>query len=241
MHGDEVAGVVGADGGLAADHLAACEEIAAQEGCRLTIRFGNRPVQLLEHASQVLVACNANRRHFSRRLPQAGAHVLCLDDLLTAPAGEGGWQPDYGLLGCSRADGERVLLLPRDCNEFCARLQSLIQAQAGDTVQVLVFGSADGHEPTLANGLTPGLEGEPLETRLRYMADHLFSGRAEDSTADETRYLDRRKAQWQKIHDRPAGDVTLAGQLGQLCYNVSISADGTPAVLVQGFFNSQQP
>lgn len=227
--------------GPAADHLAACEEIAAQEGCRLTIRFGNRPVQLLEHTSQVLVACNANRRHFSRRLLQAGAHVLCLDDLLTAPAGEGGWQPDYGLLGCSRADGERVLLLPRDCNEFCARLQSLIQAQAGDTVQVLVFGSADGHEPTLANGLTPGLEGEPLETRLRYMADHLFSGRAEDSTADETRYLDRRKAQWQKIHDRPAGDVTLAGQLGQLCYNVSISADGTPAVLVQGFFNSQQP
>ena len=151
------------------------------------------------------------------------------------------WQPDYGLLGCSRADGERVLLLPRDCNEFCARLQSLIHAQAGDTVQVLVFGSADGHEPTLANGLPPGLGGAPLGARLRYMADHLFSGRAEDSTADETRYLDRRKAQWQKIHDRPAGDVTLAGQLGQLCYNVSISADGTPAVLVQGFFNSQQP
>ncbi len=218
------------------------EQIAAEEGCQLHIRFGNRPVQMLDRASQVLVACNANRRHFCGQLKRAGAFALCLDDLLTAPADQGGWQPDYGLLGCSRADEERVLLLPRDCEAFCSELQQRIRAEAGDTVQVLVFGSADYHEPVLANGLTPGLRGEPVETRLRYMSDHLFSGRADLGCADEqARYLDRRKAQWQELHDRPAHDFTLADQLAILCYNVSISADGTPAVLVQGFFNSRQP
>lgn len=224
-----------------AAHLAAFEEIAAQEGCRLQIRFGNRPVQMLDRAGQVLVACNANRQHFRSQLEQAGAFALCLDDLLTAPGPEGGWQPDYGLLGCRRADHDRVLLLPRDCEAFCGELQQRIRAQAGDTVQVLVFGDADGHEPVLANGLTPGLRGEPVETRLRYMADHLFSGRVEDSTDEEARYLSRRKAQWQEIHDRPDTDFTLADQLAVLCYHVTIATDGTPAVLVQGFFNSQHP
>lgn len=222
--------------------LPAFEQIAAEEGCQLHIRFGNRPVQMLDRASQVLVACNANRQHFCGQLKRAGAFALCLDDLLTAPTDQGGWQPDYGLLGCSRADEERVLLLPRDCEAFCSELQQRIRAKAGDTVQVLVFGSADNHEPVLANGLTPGLRGEPVETRLRYMSDHLFSGRADLGCADEqARYLDRRKAQWQELHDRPAQDFTLADQLAILCYNVSISADGTPAVLVQGFFNSRQP
>ncbi len=224
------------------DMLPAFEQIAAQEGCRLEIRFGNRPAQILDRTSQVLVACNVNRRHFCGQLQRAGAFALCLDELLTAPSPQGGWQPDYGLLGCSRAEQEKVLLLPRDCGAFCSELQQRIRAEAGDTVQVLVFGSADYHEPVLANGLTPGLRGEPVETRLRYMSDHLFSGRADLGCADEqARYLDRRKAQWQAVHDRPAQDFTLADQLAILCYNVSISADGTPAVLVQGFFNSRQP
>ena len=69
-----------------------------------------------------------------------GAEIVYgLDDILSLPVGESGYNEVYGLLGSNKAAEDSVKLFPRDCprllkdpgNDF---------AKTGKTIEVMVFG-----------------------------------------------------------------------------------------------------
>ena len=97
------------------DYVDFYSDIIRKAGAEVEVYFGNRIQDVLKYTDTV-ITCDIHTRARSKRLLQAaGARVvLGLDDLMTSPIGDSGYNPQYGLLGSNKADETRVKLFPRN-------------------------------------------------------------------------------------------------------------------------------
>ena len=182
----------------------------------------------------------------------AGAEkVFGLDDILNAPVDGSGCNEKYGLLGSNKATEDKVKLFPRDCQPIVERIQAELLARTGKRVEVMVYGDGafrdpvgkiwELADPVVSPAYTAGLEGQPNEVKLKYLADNDFadlSGEALQAAISD--YIRKKDGDLTgKMVSQGTTPRRLTDLIGSLCDLTSGSGDkGTPIILVQGYFDN---
>lgn len=218
----------------------------------IEIYFSNDPRTILKYTKDVLVANVHDRFRTKRILKECGANiVLGLDDILTSPINNSGFNPEYGLLGSNLASDHEVKLFPRNSQYYVEEIQKLLMEKTGKNIEVMVYGDGafkdpigkiwELADPVVSPGYTKGLTGTPNELKLKYLVD---------TELDDLKGEEVIAAVKKKIYSK---DIDLLGQaeslgttprritdlLGSLCDLTSGSGDkGTPVVLIQGYFDN---
>ncbi len=212
----------------------------------IEIIFANDPRRVLEYAEHVL-CCDIHGRHATKRLlKEAGAKtVYGLDDILTRPIDDSGYNEEYGLLGANMSSGDSIKLFPRDCARLINEIARTLFAKTGKRVEVMVY--ADGAfkdpvgkiwelaDPVVSPAYTPGLEGTPNELKLKFLLDNDLAGKAKEELNDAVIAAVKAKS-GASLGTTPRRYSDL---LGSICDLISGSGDkGTPVVLIQGYFDN---
>jgi len=207
---------------------------------------------VLDVTKHVLCCDIHTRARTKRLLKAAGAEcVLGLDDLLTAPVDDSGYNEIYGLLGSNKASEETVKLFPRNCDVVVEAIQRRILEETGRGVEVMIYGDGaykdpvgkiwELADPVVSPGYTAGLEGQPNEVKLKYLADNEFPDlEGEELRAAISDYIrNKDKDLVGKMASQGTTPRHLTDLIGSLADLTSGSGDkGTPIVLVQGYFDN---
>ncbi|NCB04171.1 MAG: F420-0--gamma-glutamyl ligase, partial [Clostridia bacterium] len=123
------------------DYLEYYAQLIRDNGAECEIILSNDAREILRYTDKVLTCDIHSRFRTKRRLLKAGAKlVLGLDDLMTAPVGTSGCNPDFGLLGSNKATEETVKLFPRNCDQFVAEVAALLHEKTGKHMELMVYG-----------------------------------------------------------------------------------------------------
>lgn len=234
------------------DYIEFYKEIVKAEGCEVEVILANHPKAILEYTKSVLTCDIHTRRRTKRLLMKAGAEtVYNLSDILNASIGGSGYNEDYGLLGSNKATEETLKLFPRDGQKVVEEIKNQFREKTGKEIEVMIYGDGafkdpvggiwELADPVVSPAYTSGLEGQPNEIKLKYIADNEFSHLKGDELKDAIRGYIREKSE-DLFGDMTAEGTTprrLTDLLGSLSDLTSGSGDkGTPIILIQGYFDS---
>ena len=239
-------------GFTAVDYVAYYRQIAIDAGCEIEIIFANDVRTILNYTKHVITADIHSRQRSKRLLAASGAQTVCgLDNIMTAPGSMGGYNADYGLLGSNKATETTLKLFPRDCMALVADIQQRIKERTGLTLQVMVYGDGafkdpvgkiwELADPVVSPGYTSGLEGQPNELKLKYLADNNYADLKGDELKDAIINAIRQKDDCLvgKMETQGTTPRRLTDLIGSLCDLTSGSGDkGTPIIFIQGYFDN---
>ena len=236
----------------AVDYVNYYRGLIEEEGAEAEIIFSNNPRTVVEYTDKVLCCDIHTRARTKRLIKEAGATVvLGMDDIMTESVNGSGYNSDYGLLGSNKATEDKVKLYPVNCQEFVDGAQAEIKARTGKTVEVMVYGDGafkdpvgkiwELADPVVSPGYTKGLEGQPNELKLKYLADNDFADLSGDELKDAIE--DAIKTKDANLVGQMVTEGTtprrLTDLLGSLCDLTSGSGDkGTPIIYIQGYFDN---
>lgn len=236
----------------AVDYVNYYKGLIEEEGAEAEIIFSNNPRTIVEYTDKVLCCDIHTRARTKRLIKEAGATVvLGMDDIMTESVNGSGYNSDYGLLGSNKATEGKVKLFPVNCQEFVDGVQAEIKARTGKTVEVMVYGDGafkdpvgkiwELADPVVSPGYTKGLEGQPNELKLKYLADNDFADLSGDELKDAIE--DAIKTKDANLVGQMVTEGTtprrLTDLLGSLCDLTSGSGDkGTPIIYIQGYFDN---
>ncbi|NLC20116.1 MAG: F420-0--gamma-glutamyl ligase [Clostridiales bacterium] len=234
------------------DYIEFYKDLIKQTGCEVEIILANDCRAILKYTKNIL-CCDIHSRERSKRLLRAAgaSKVLGLDEILNAPVDGSGYNEEYGLLGSNKATEETVKLFPRDCQPVVDSIQRLLYEKTGKHMEAMIYGDGafkdpvgkiwELADPVVAPAYTRGLEGQPHEVKLKYLADNNFSNlKGEELQKAISEYI---KNKDQALTDSMISQGTtprrITDLIGSLCDLTSGSGDkGTPIVLVQGYFDN---
>lgn len=234
------------------DYIAYYKELIESCGCQAEVVLANDCRAILDYTKRVL-CCDIHTRARSKRLLQsAGAEIVyCLDEILSQPVDGSGCNEQYGLLGSNKATEESVKLFPRDCVPVVEAIQKGILERTGKRVEVMIYGDGafkdpvgkiwELADPVVSPAYTDGLEGQPNEVKLKYLADNEFAHLQGQELKDAISDYIRNKGEdlTGKMVSQGTTPRRLTDLIGSLCDLTSGSGDkGTPIVLVQGYFDN---
>ena len=234
------------------DYVAYYENLIKECGAEAEIVFANDPRAVLNYTKNVLNCDIHTRQRTKRLLRAAGAEIVYgLDEILSSPVGNSGYNRDYGLLGSNKATEDTVKLFPRDCQPVVDAIQKKIFDATGKRVEVMVYGDGafkdpagkiwELADPVVSPAYTIGLEGTPNELKLKYLADNEFAALSGEELREAI------KAKIQEKDGNLVGNMASEGTtprrltdlIGSLCDLTSGSGDkGTPIVWIQGYFDN---
>lgn len=234
------------------DYIEYYKELILSQNCEVEVILSNNPATVLEHTKYVLNCDIHTRARTKHILLESGAEqVLSLDDIMNSPVHGSGYNPDYGLLGSNKSTEESVKLFPRNANEFVTEVQNKIKDATGKTLEVLVYGDGafkdpvgkiwELADPVVSPGYTSGLEGQPNELKLKYLADNDFASLKGEALKEAIVNSIQKKEKDLKGSMVTQGTTPrrLTDLIGSLCDLTSGSGDkGTPIVLIQGYFDN---
>lgn len=234
------------------DYIEYYKSIVTDEGCEVEILLANDCRAILKKTKHVLCCDIHSRERTKRLLKKAGAiTIYSLDDILTSSIDGSGYNETYGLLGCNKATDDSVKLFPRDCQSVVDGISKGIFKLTGKQVEAMVYGDGafkdpigkiwELADPVVSPAYTSGLEGQPSEVKLKYLADNDFAHLQGDELKEAISEYIRHKGE-DLIGDKASLGTTprrLTDLIGSLCDLTSGSGDkGTPIVLVQGYFDN---
>lgn len=234
------------------DYIEFYKDLIKQTGCEVDIILANDCRAILKYTKNIL-CCDIHSRERSKRLLRAAgaSRVYGLDEILTDSVDGSGYNENYGLLGSNKATEDTVKLFPRDCQPVVDNIRSKLFEKTGKNIEAMIYGDGafkdpvgkiwELADPVVAPAYTKGLEGQPNEVKLKYLADNNFS----DLSGEE---LKKAISEYIKNKDNDLlGNMVSQGTtprrltdlIGSLCDLTSGSGDkGTPIVLVQGYFDN---
>ena len=174
-----------------------------------------------------------------------------MDDILTAPVNGSGCNEDYGLLGTNKATEDTVKLFPHNCQPVVDGIAEKLKAATGKNVEVMIYGDGafkdpvgkiwELADPVVSPAYTKGLEGQPNELKLKYLADNDFADLKGDALKDAI--SQRIKEKEANLVGKMASEGTtprrLTDLIGSLCDLTSGSGDkGTPIIWISGYFDN---
>ena len=234
------------------DYIEYYRELIESQDCEVEIILANDCRKVLDYTDCVLTCDIHTRARSKRLLKAAGAKsVYGLDEILTTSVNGSGFNENYGLLGSNKATEDTVKLFPRECQEVVDRIAAMILAKSGKNVEVMVYGDGafkdpvgkiwELADPVVSPAYTVGLEGQPNEVKLKYLADNDFkdlSGQAlKDAISEYIRKKDGNLVG--KMVSQGTTPRRLTDLIGSLCDLTSGSGDkGTPIVWIQGYFDN---
>ena len=234
------------------DYVEYYQNLIKECGCDVEIIFSNNPRTILEYTKDVLT-CDIHTRERTKRIlkENGGNIILGLDDIMTLPLNNSGYNEKYGLLGSNKATEDKIKLFPRTSSEFVLKLQEKILEKTGVKVETMVYGDGafkdpvgkiwELADPVVSPAYTSGLEGVPNEVKLKYLADNNFS----DLEGEELKkaiqdYIKNKNANLVgSMESQGTTPRRLTDLIGSLCDLTSGSGDkGTPVVFIQGYFDN---
>ena len=234
------------------DYVQYYGDLIREAGAACEIIFANDARRILEYTKDVLCCDIHSRARTKRLLKAAGAERVCgLDDILNASVDGSGYNCQFGLLGSNKSTEDKIKLFPQDCSGLVLDIQKKVLEQTGKHVEVMVYGDGafkdpvgkiwELADPCVSVAHTPGLEGTPNESKLKYLADNDFamlSGEALQK-AIEGRIKEKKDNLVGEMASQGTTPRRLTDLIGSLCDLTSGSGDkGTPVVLVQGYFDN---
>ncbi|MBO4452415.1 MAG: coenzyme F420-0:L-glutamate ligase [Clostridia bacterium] len=234
------------------DYIQYYRELIESQGCEVEIILANDCRSILKYTENVLT-CDIHTRARSKKLLAAsGAKaVYGLDDILTASVDGSGYNEKFGLLGSNKATEESVKLFPRECQSVVDRIAAELKKRTGKSIEVMVYGDGafkdpvgkiwELADPVVSPAYTAGLEGQPNEVKLKYLADNDFkdlSGDALKSAISD--YIRKKDGDLTgKMVSQGTTPRRLTDLIGSLCDLTSGSGDkGTPIIWIQGYFDN---
>ena len=234
------------------DYITYYKEIIEGEGCEVEVILANQPKAILTYTQSVLTCDIHTRVRTKRLLKRDGAkEVFNLSDVLNASINGSGYNEEYGLLGSNKATEETLKLFPRDGQKIVDEIQHLFKEETDKNIEVMIYGDGafkdpvggiwELADPVVSPAYTKGLEGQPNEIKLKYIADNEFSHlQGEELKKAITDYIENKGEDL--LGDMTAEGTTprrLTDLLGSLSDLTSGSGDkGTPIILIQGYFDS---
>lgn len=221
-------------------------------GAQAEIILANDPRVILQYTDCVLNCDIHSRTRTKRILRAAGAKcVVGLDDILTKPVNNSGFNAQYGLLGSNKSTEDMVKLFPQECTDLVNTIQARLLERCGKHIEVMVYGDGafkdpvgkiwELADPVVSPAYTKGLEGTPNELKLKYLADNDFAGLKGEELKNAIEAAIRKKDA-DLVGNMASQGTTprrLTDLIGSLCDLTSGSGDkGTPVVLVQGYFDN---
>lgn len=234
------------------DYIEYYKELIQDCGAECEVIFANDCRKVLDYTKHVL-CCDIHTRERSKRLLRlAGAEtVLGMDDILTASVNGSGFNENYGLLGTNKATEETVKLFPHNCQPVVDGIAAKLHAATGKNVEVLIYGDGafkdpvgkiwELADPVVSPAYTKGLEGQPNELKLKYLADNDFAHLKGDALKEAI--AQRIKEKEADLVGKMASEGTtprrLTDLIGSLCDLTSGSGDkGTPIIWISGYFDN---
>ena len=224
--------------------------ITLYESFGAKVYFSNNPRDILRLSPHVLAADIHTRFLTQSRLKKAGAKtVFTLSDLLSESVEGSGFHPEYGVLGSNISTGDRLKLLPRNCDAFVAEVQEQVNILAGVKPEVLVYGDGafkdpvhgiwELADPAVSFGFTERLGGQPHEIKMKMVVDTHLADLKGDELTKAVKDAILQKSEDIGFDQEGTTPRRYSDLLGSLCDLVSGSGDkGTPVVLIQGYFDS---
>lgn len=234
------------------DYITFYKEIIEGEGCEVEVILANQPKAILTYTQSVLTCDIHTRVRTKRLLKRDGAkEVFNLSDVLNTSINGSGYNEEYGLLGSNKATEETLKLFPRDGQKIVDEIQHMFKEETDKNIEVMIYGDGafkdpvggiwELADPVVSPAYTKGLEGQPNEIKLKYIADNEFSHlQGEELKKAITDYIENKGEDL--LGDMTAEGTTprrLTDLLGSLSDLTSGSGDkGTPIILIQGYFDS---
>ena len=222
------------------------------EFCECEIILSNDTTEILKYTDTVICADIHSKERSKKLLLKKGAKtVLTMADLMTSPVDGSGYHPQYGLYGSNLATDNSVKLFPRNAQAFVLDLQKRLSEYAGATIECMVYGDGafkdpvggiwELADPVVSPGYTSGLEGQPNELKLKYLADNDLKDLEGEEAIEAMKKMILEKAddltnQKVSLGTTPRRLTDLLGSLSDL---TSGSGDkGTPIILIQNYFKN---
>jgi F420-0:gamma-glutamyl ligase len=174
-----------------------------------------------------------------------------MDEILTAPVDGSGCNEAYGLLGSNKSTEDSIKLFPRDCQTVVDAIRDRVLAATGKCVEVMIYGDGafkdpvgkiwELADPVVSPAYTAGLEGQPNEIKLKYLADNDFAGLSGEAlkAAISERIKQKDSNLVGQMESQGTTPRRLTDLIGSLCDLTSGSGDkGTPIVWIQGYFDN---
>ena len=234
------------------DYIEYYKSLLAEYGVEYEIIFSNNPKTILDYTKNV-IACDIHTRFRTKRLlkENGGKNIYGLDDILTSSIDGSGYNEKYGLLGSNKSTEKQIKLFPRNCQSVVDKIQEMIKAKTGKTVEVMVYGDGafkdpvgkiwELADPVVSPGYTSGLEGTPSEVKLKYLADNEFADlRGDELRIAISKYIENKESSL--VGNMASQGTTprrLTDLIGSLSDLTSGSGDkGTPIIYIQGYFDN---
>ncbi len=234
------------------DYIEYYKKLVQDQGAECEVIFANDCRAILKYTKNVL-CCDIHSRERSKRLLKAaGAEiVLGMDNILTAPVNGSGCNESYGLLGTNKATEDTVKLFPHNCQPVVDGIAAGLKAATGKNIEAMIYGDGafkdpvgkiwELADPVVSPAYTAGLEGQPNELKLKYLADNDFA----DLKGEELKAAisQRIKEKEDNLVGNMASEGTtprrLTDLIGSLCDLTSGSGDkGTPIIWISGYFDN---
>ena len=234
------------------DYIDYYKKLVESQGAECEVLFANDCRAILKYTKNVL-CCDIHSRERSKRLLKAnGAEiVLGMDDILTAPVDGSGCNEDYGLLGTNKATEDTVKLFPHNCQPVVDGIAAQLKAATGKNVEVMIYGDGafkdpvgkiwELADPVVSPAYTKGLEGQPNELKLKYLADNDFADLKGDALKEaiEQRIKEKESNLVGNMASQGTTPRRLTDLIGSLCDLTSGSGDkGTPIIWISGYFDN---
>ncbi len=234
------------------DYVEYYKELICAEGCEVQVLLANDCRAIFKETKYVLNCDIHTRARTKRILSEAGAEkVFGLEDILNSSVSGSGYNEKYGLLGSNKATETKVKLFPRDCTPVVEKIAADLLSRTGKHIEVMIYGDGafkdpvgkiwELADPVVSPAYTKGLEGQPNEVKLKYLADNDFSHlHGEELEVAVAAYIAQKGADLTgSMASQGTTPRRLTDLIGSLCDLTSGSGDkGTPIVLVQGYFDN---
>ena len=222
-------------------------------GAEVEIIFANDARAILNYTKNVLNCDIHTRQRTKRILKAAGAeNVYGMDEIMSQPIGDSGFNPRYGLLGSNKSTEDVIKLFPRDCQDLVEDIQDKLLEVTGKHIEVMVYGDGafkdpvgkiwELADPVVSPAYTAGLEGTPNELKMKYLADNNFANLSGKELQDAIKAEILKKDGSSLVGNMASQGTTprrLTDLIGSLCDLTSGSGDkGTPIVYIQGYFDN---
>lgn len=234
------------------DYIQYYRDLIEEQDCEVEIVLANDCRKILAYTPNVL-CCDIHSRARTKRILNANgaAKVYGLDDILSVPVDGSGFNENYGLLGSNKATEETVKLFPRNCAPIVDDISRMFFEKTGKKVEVMIYGDGafkdpigkiwELADPVVSPAYTAGLEGQPNEIKLKYLADNDFSHLCGDELKEAiSEYIKHKDSDLVGcMVSQGTTPRRLTDLIGSLCDLTSGSGDkGTPIVHIQGYFDN---
>ncbi|VEU80039.1 coenzyme F420-0:L-glutamate ligase [Haploplasma axanthum] len=225
-------------------------EICELENTKVNFIFSNNPSDIKKYTKNV-IAADIHTRFKTKSLLKSDLEmtVYGLDDILTKPINNSGYNEKYGLLGSNTATKDKVKLFPNESRDLLNEIQKRMFEKTGKKLEVMIYGDGafkdpstgiwELADPVVSPSYTEGLVGSPNEIKLKFLIDNEFKNLRGQELEDA---VARKIAD--KNNNLKGTDISLGttprlytSLLGSLADLMSGSGDrGTPVVLIQNYF-----